>query len=175
MKYLNLLVIVVLACSLIACGGQNTSATSENSDTIKVEEAVVAPSGEAKTQDNQGKVIKLTTAEFINLIFDYKTNPEKWAYKGGKPAIVDFYADWCRPCKMVAPLMEELAAEYKGQINIYKINTDEESELSGQVFGIQSIPSILFIPAEGQPQMFSGAQSKEEYKSKIETILLNKK
>lgn len=178
MKYLSLFAAVVIVCGITACGGNSAPVAAEN-ESAKVAEVseagTAAVSSNATSQDNQGEVLKINTQQFINLIFDYKSNPSKWVYKGGKPAIIDFYADWCRPCKMVAPLLDELAKEYKGQINIYKINTDEENELSGSVFGIQSIPSILYIPSEGQPQMFTGAQTKEEYKKMIETILLNKK
>ena len=176
MKYVHLFIAVVLVCGITACGGNNAPVAAGNKEVKaaeNVEESSV--SNNATSQDNQGEVIKINAQQFISLIFDYNSNPSKWVYKGSKPAIIDFYADWCRPCKMVAPLLDELALEYKGQINVFKINTDEESELSGKVFGIQSIPSILYIPAEGQPQMFSGAQSKEEYKKMIESILLNKK
>lgn len=87
----------------------------------------------------------------------------EWKFKGTRPAVIDFYADWCGPCKMVAPLLEELAKEYEGKIDIYKVDTEAEQQLAG-MFGIQSIPSILFIPAEGQPQMAAGALPKVEFK-----------
>ena len=114
--------------------------------------------------------IKLTAEKFKSDIFDYTTNNE-WAYKGERPAIIDFYADWCGPCKMVAPIMEELSEEYAGQVDIYKVDTEVEQELSG-VFGIRSIPSFLFIPTEGQPMMQPGALPKDAFKEVIEKELL---
>lgn len=121
--------------------------------------------------DNQGKVITLNRASFIDLIMDFEKNPNNWVFKGQKPAVIDFYADWCRPCKMVAPIMDELAVEYQGKINIYKINVDNEKELAG-LFNVQSIPAILFSPISGSPQMQAGAMSKEQYKQIFEELLL---
>nr|WP_315086470.1 thioredoxin [Bacteroides heparinolyticus] len=117
------------------------------------------------------KTIQLTKGEFLRRVADYETNPSEWKYLGDKPAIVDFYADWCGPCKMVAPILEELAAEYGDSIYIYKINTEEEPELSA-AFGIRSIPSLLFIPMNEGPQMAMGAMSKADFKRAIEEVLL---
>lgn len=117
------------------------------------------------------KTIALTKAEFLRRVMDYETNPQEWKYLGDKPAIIDFYADWCGPCKAVAPIMEELAEEYDGKIYVYKVNTGEEEELSA-LFGIRSIPFILFIPMEGKPQMAQGAMPKDTFKQAIEEILL---
>ena len=114
--------------------------------------------------------INLTAEGFKENIFDYSKD-EEWKYKGSLPAIVDFYADWCGPCKAVAPVLEELAEEYKDQILIYKIDTDKEAELSG-LFGIQSIPTLLFIPVDGQPMMQKGAIPKNAFKQVIEERLL---
>lgn len=94
----------------------------------------------------------------------------KWAYKGTIPAVIDFYADWCGPCKMVSPILEELSKEYEGKVHVYKINTETEQELAG-IFGITSIPSILFIPVEGQPQMSAGAMPKNQFKKLFKDIL----
>jgi thioredoxin 1 len=115
----------------------------------------------------------LTKDTFISKVFDFETNKE-WNYQGELPCLIDFYADWCGPCKMVAPILEELAMEYKGKINIYKIDTEEEQELAG-IFGIRSIPSILFCPADGAPQMAMGALPKDTFKKAIEDILLTSK
>jgi thioredoxin 1 len=104
----------------------------------------------------------LTSETFKSKVFNFETNKD-WKFEGDKPAVIDFYADWCGPCKMVAPILEELAKEYDGKVDIYKVNTEEQQELSS-VFGIQSIPSILFIPKDGQPQMAQGALPKDTFK-----------
>ncbi len=114
----------------------------------------------------------ITTEEFKNLVFDYTKNKE-WKFEGELPTIIDFYADWCGPCKMVAPILEELAEEYKGKINIYKVDTEVEQELSA-VFQIRSIPSMLFIPKDKQPIMNAGALPKHNLVDVIEKELLGK-
>jgi thioredoxin 1 len=111
----------------------------------------------------------LTKDTFKEKVFDYEKNNE-WKFEGKVPAIVDFYADWCGPCKMVAPILEELQNEYGDKLTIFKVNTDEQQELSA-VFGIQSIPSILFIPLDGKPQMAAGALPKNSFKSAINDVL----
>lgn len=127
--------------------------------------------GAEKSMAEEGKPIHLTKELFIERVMDYETNREEWIYKGDKPAIIDFYADWCKPCKLIAPIMEELAEEYKDQIYVYKIDTQVERELAS-VFGIRSIPAVLFIPMEGKPQMSTGALPKETFKSAIDDFLL---
>jgi thioredoxin len=114
--------------------------------------------------------VQLTADGFKEKIFDY-SKEEAWNYKGSLPAIVDFYADWCGPCKAVAPVLEELSKEYEGRLVIYKIDTDKEEELSS-LFGIQSIPTLLFIPVEGQPMMQKGALPKNAFQQVIEERLL---
>ena len=114
--------------------------------------------------------IQLTTQKFKDEVFDYTASKE-WNFKGEIPAIIDFYADWCGPCKMVAPILEELSAEYNGKINIYKVDTEAEEELSA-VFQIRSIPSMLFIPVGKQPMMQAGALPKGAIKEAIENELL---
>ena len=114
--------------------------------------------------------IKMTTKDFKEQVFNYETEKE-WKYLGNKPAIIDFYADWCGPCKMVAPILEELSEEYKEDLVVYKVNTDIEQELSS-VFGIQSIPSFLFIDSDGEPKMQPGAFPKHVFKQVIEEQLL---
>lgn len=116
------------------------------------------------------QTVHLTTDDFKEKVFNYEANKE-WKYEGTLPAIIDFYADWCQPCKMVAPVLEELAREYAGQIMVYKVNTEEEQELAS-VFGIQSIPTLLFIPREGQPQAAMGALPKQTFEKAIKDILL---
>ncbi len=115
----------------------------------------------------------LTKETFIEKVFDYE-NEKEWKYKGERPAIIDFYADWCQPCKMVAPIIEELSEEYKGLVDVYKIDTEDQQELAG-VFGIRSIPSLLFIPVGEQPQMAAGAIPKDGFISAFEDIFGIKK
>jgi len=111
----------------------------------------------------------LTKDTFKEKVFDFEANKE-WKYEGTKPAIIDFYADWCGPCRLVAPVLEELKDEYADQLDIYKVNTEEERELSA-MFGIRSIPSLLFIPLKGQPQMAMGALPKDSFKQAIGEVL----
>ena len=124
-------------------------------------------------KENKMKTIELTEADFLKKIVDYEKNPEEWIYLGDKPAIIDFYASWCGPCKMVAPVLEELAAEYDGQIYVYKVNTEQEQELAA-LFNIRSIPSFLFIPMNDNPQMAMGAMPKSSFKEAIDGVLLKK-
>lgn len=114
----------------------------------------------------------MTTADFKEKVFNYDTEKE-WKYTGSLPAIIDFYADWCGPCKQVAPVLEELSKEYEGKLLIYKVDTEAEMELSS-VFGIQSIPTFLFIPVEGNPMLQPGAFPKNIFKQVIEERLLAK-
>jgi len=116
--------------------------------------------------------IQLTTQDFKNKIFDYEKEKE-WSYKGQLPVLIDFYADWCSPCKMVAPILEELSEEHEGQLHIYKVNTEVETELAS-VFGIRSIPTFLFIPVDGDPMMQPGALPKKAFQQVIEERLLKK-
>jgi len=115
------------------------------------------------------KLEHLTNETFKEKIFNYEVNKE-WKFLGTTPAIIDFYADWCGPCKVVAPILEELKEEYGDKLDIFKVNTEEQRELSS-IFGIQSIPSLLFIPREGQPQMAMGALPKETFKQAISEVL----
>jgi len=119
------------------------------------------------------KTMHLTKADFLAKVANYEENPQEWVYLGDRPALIDFYADWCSPCKAIAPVLEELAAEYEGKIHIYKVDTEQEQELSA-LFGIRSIPSLLFIPMGGIPQMAQGAVPKPQLKEAIDDILLSK-
>ncbi len=112
----------------------------------------------------------LSLKTFKEKVFNYEENKE-WKFEGSRPALIDFYADWCGPCKMMSPILEELSKEYDGKIDIYKINTENEQELAS-MFGIRSIPSLLFIPQEGQPSMAAGAVPKKSLIDTIEKLLL---
>lgn len=111
----------------------------------------------------------LTKETFKEKVFNFEANKE-WKYEGSKPCLIDFYADWCGPCKMVAPVLDELQQEYGDSIVIYKVNTEEQQELAG-MFGVQSIPSLLFVPQEGQPQMAMGALPKQTFEKAISEVL----
>ena len=130
--------------------------------------------GELVSEKTDSPVKHLTKQEFIEKVYNYANNPDKWIYEGNMPAIIDFYATWCGPCKAIAPILEELAKEYAGKIVIYKIDTDKERELAA-AFGISSIPTLLFIPAKGDPQVAQGALPKESLKRAIDEFLLGNK
>ncbi|MEI8205224.1 MAG: thioredoxin [Bacteroidota bacterium] len=146
---------LLLALSLSACAGNTKSNNNQPKETKKM------------------GTIHITKAEFIAKVANYEKNPTEWKYLGDKPCIIDFYASWCGPCKTIAPILEDLAKEYEGQIYIYKVNTEEEQELAG-AFGIRSIPSLLFCPMNGAPQMAQGAMPKESFKQAITEVLLKK-
>lgn len=129
---------------------------------------------ETMATEGNGKVIHLTKAEFLAKVYNFEKNPEEWKYEGDKPAIVDFYATWCGPCKALAPVLEELAKEYAGKVYIYKIDVDKEEELAG-AFGIRSIPTLLWIPQSGKLTVTQGALPKPELKKMIDDTLLNSK
>jgi thioredoxin len=118
---------------------------------------------------NNGKVITLSKREFKEKIFNYSAGRE-WDYKGDMPAVIDFYADWCMPCKMVAPLLNQLSVEYDGKVKFYKVNTEKDPEVA-KVFGISSIPTLLFIPPEGKPSMVRGAQSISALRRNVEKLI----
>ena len=112
---------------------------------------------------------ELTKDTFLEKVFNFEENND-WKYEGELPCIIDFYADWCMPCKMVAPVLEEISEEYEGKMHVYKVNTEKEQELAA-AFGIQSIPSLLFVPLEGKPQMAMGALPKDSMVSAMKDVL----
>lgn len=147
------LTVAALSIILSACGNQKNEGKGKT-------EIINSAS---KTIDSTGSE-KLTKALFIQKVWDYTKSPKDWKYMGNKPAIIDFYADWCGPCKIASPILDEIGLEYSGKIQVYKIDTDQEQELA-QVFGITGIPAFLYIPATGKPVMMSGiGRSKEETK-----------
>ncbi len=164
MKTIKNLVLVVVVFATISAGCTSGTAKTENNN-IETEKSVVA-----KSATSEKKTIQLTNDTFKEKVFNYEVNKE-WKYEGDKPCIIDFYADWCGPCKKVAPVLEELAKEYDGKIIIYKVDTEKQKELAG-AFGIRSIPSLLFIPVTGQPQMSQGALPKEQFEKIIDEFLL---
>ena len=148
--------------------GCNDQKVAEAADTRS---AVISSDEEIIDNGDDIKPEYLTAQAFKEKIWDYEKNPEAWVYNGELPCIVDFYADWCKPCKMVAPIMDELADHYDGKVLIYKVNTDEQRELA-TVFQVRSIPSILFAPIDGKPAMQAGAMSKEDYIRIIDEFVL---
>lgn len=166
MKTKFLLIAGALFFMSAACMNQNSTSAQNSDKSPKVK----STKKEGKTM---AKTIQLTRTEFLTKVANYEKNPNEWVYLGDKPAIIDFYADWCGPCKMIAPILEELAEEYDGQIYIYKIDTEAERQLAAD-FGIRSIPSLLFVPMGESPQMAQGALPKDEFKKVINNLLLKK-
>lgn len=152
-----LLLIPMLFFMITACS--NTTGKQTNTD---------------KTTLGSGKVEYLTYDTFIQKVWNFEKNPQTWVHEGKVPAIVDFYADWCAPCRRIAPIMDKIAKDYDGRLKVYKIDVDKEQRLAS-VFQVRSIPSILFIPLKGQPMMQAGALSEEMYIKIIEEELLKSK
>ncbi len=145
---------------------------SSFSTTVFAQNQAKAPA-QKTAEKTESKVTYLNKEEFLKKVFNFEKSTE-WKYLGDKPCILDFYASWCGPCRMISPFLDQLAEEYKGQIHIYKINVDQERELAA-AFGASSIPLLVFIPVNGQPQANRGALPKEEIKKAIDTVLLGKK
>ena len=159
---------ILMIFLFISC---NSTSGSKDGNTPNKSTAQSASGGDTKTGTSDGKPEHLTAQTFKQKVMDYEKNPQQWIFEGDKPAIVDFYADWCRPCRMIAPILEELAVEYEGKIDIYKVDTEAQRELA-TIFGIQSLPTVLFIPMQGKPSMQKGALPKESFKQIIDDFLL---
>jgi thioredoxin 1 len=153
MKKKVLLSLLISSLFFITCKSENRNSSDANSTTGK-------------------EVVQLTNEDFKKLIFNYDTNKE-WKYEGTKPAIIDFYADWCAPCRQLSPIVEEIAKEYAGKIIVYKVDTEKERTLA-QSMGITGLPSLLFIPAQGSPKMSMGLVPKENLIKTINEVLLIK-
>jgi thioredoxin len=155
----SLLIIIAIVGISTACSSTTGKEIPEGN---KIETTVVS-----------GEPIQLTYDEFLKNIWNFEENPQKWVFKGDTPVIIDFYADWCKPCKMIAPILDKIAKDYEGKIKVYKINVDNERKLAS-VFQVQSIPSVLFVPMKGEPSMQTGALSEEAYLKIVKEQLLVK-
>ncbi len=166
----------VLAIGTITIAGCNNS---EAKSVASADNNPVEKSTTTSEPSEGGKAIHITKAEFLSKIFNYVANPDTLIYLGDKPCVIDFYADWCGPCKIASPVLDELAKEYKDEIYVYKVNTEVERELAGD-FGIRSIPTFIFFPVDGRPVMSSGIartpeETKQMFAQMIDEILLGKK
>ncbi|NLI72708.1 MAG: thioredoxin [Bacteroidales bacterium] len=173
MKKALFIAILAFSVVLVSCSGTKKAETEEQeasavNEQVTQESTVTENDSTASAPETP---IHLTTAEFKKLVFNYDANPSEWKYLGDKPAIIDFWATWCPPCKVIAPILEDLAKEYKGKIYIYEVDVDKEQELAA-AFGIQSIPTLLFIPMTGEPKAEIGAISKETFKDRIDNFML---
>lgn len=154
MKKLAFLVIALLTLNT-SCGAKNQQQESTTTE---------------QTTSKKGGTVHLTKAEFLEKVYNFEKNPTAWKFEGKRPAVVDFYATWCGPCKMVAPILEDLAKTYADKVDIYKVDVDKEPEIA-RAFGISSIPTMLFIPVEGDPQTAVGALPKADLQKNIESLL----
>ena len=177
MKKIVLSIVAVALLTLSCTNGSASSLEGPDQGSPAVATAVAEKRGDDQSKGS-GKPVHLTKQDFLEKVMNYEKNQTEWVYEGDIPALIDFYADWCGPCRQAAPILEELAKEYEGKIHIYKVDTQKEQELAA-VFGIQSIPAFLFVPQSGKPTMSNGiAQTPEEtkamFKQMIDEILLGK-
>ena len=171
----NVCLYAMMALAVMGCSqnnkkqeGSSTGLPSrvESEGKAGAEKADQSVAGSSNQSASAGKVQVLTASDFRKKIMDYESHPEEWVFAGSRPAIIDFYATWCGPCKMMAPMVESLAVKYAGKIDFYKVDIDQEPELAS-VFGIRSIPTFLFIPMKGNPTMQMGAMQKEDFEEII--------
>ena len=159
MKRIINLTLLFSLLAMLSCGSTSSKQPSSATNSNGVTEG--------------GKPIQLNKQTFLKRVYDFEKSPQNWVYAGDKPCIIDFYASWCGPCKTIAPILEDLAKEYDGQIYIYKVDVDAEPAIAA-AFGVQSIPTILFSPMTGTPQMSQGAMPKESFQKMITEVLLKK-
>lgn len=163
------LIAVAAVIGLVAC--TNAKRQQENAAHVSKTSVRRVADNENRVGTEVGKVIGLTASDFRRLVMDYESHPQEWVYEGKRPAVIDFYATWCRPCKMMSPIVEEMAGTYAGKVDFYKVDIDTERELA-DVFGIQSIPTFLFIPVKGNPSVQMWAMQKEDFEKAISETLL---
>lgn len=150
----TIVLILTIALFTLQMGNMAQAKTKSNDKSIPGESV-------SSLQGEEGGTVKLTKATFLDQVWDYEESPKVWKFKGDKPALIDFYADWCGPCRKAAPILEEISKEYTGKINVYKIDTQKERELAA-VFGVRGIPAFLYIPVDGKPVMMSGIGRTDE-------------
>ena len=170
---LGLVALLLASCGNSQANGKSDEKAQSQAGTVSLSDDMGALSASAQN----GGTKLLVKTDFLKTVWNYETSPQEWKYLGDKPAIIDFYADWCGPCKIAAPILEEISHEFAGKVNVYKIDTEKEKELAA-VFGIRGIPAFLYIPVNGKPVMTSGiARSKEDTKKmfvdNINKILLS--
>lgn len=165
----NIIMALIVAIVVLGSCSNNKKNNTEN-------KATTSTSNTKKKAADYGELatVYLSTEDFKQKVMNYEKHPQEWVFEGSRPAVIDFYATWCGPCKMTAPIIERLARQYKGKIDFYKVDIDQERELA-QLFGIQSIPTFLFIPLLGQPTIQMGAMQMADFEEIIKTELLNKK
>ena len=156
---------LLTALTLVGCSSQKGKVCKQEQNAQKPLEA--KPSTDKSSVN--GQVTYLTTADFKQKVMDYEAHPQEWVFAGHRPVVIDFYATWCRPCKMMSPIVEQLAKQYAGKVDFYKVDIDQETELAS-VFGIQSIPTFLFIPMKGKPTAQMGMMEKEEMEKVVKGI-----
>lgn len=171
MKYQRITIIAAaLLTLLVSCNGRNTNGSKAGDKTHVANVATQQKEQQVKQQKKGKKMVTELTAEtFKARIMDYSNHPDKWSYKGTRPAVIDFYATWCGPCKATAPVVEKLADEYDGKIDFYKVDVDQQEELAA-LFGVQSIPTLLFIPTEGNPVKSVGAMGYQQFKEAFNEV-----
>jgi len=158
---------IILTAGLVSCAQVDKKVKTSSKQKIQSETLI-----NSDKEKSPSKPILLTKKDFLEKVMDYKKNPNEWKFEGDKPAMIDFYADWCAPCKKAAPVLDKLAKEYAGKIDFYKVDTEKEKELAG-VFGIRSIPAFLWIPKDGKPQMTNGiAQTAEDTEKMFKQIIV---
>ena len=165
MKKISLIVLLAVVIGVV--GFTNLIGNEEGEQSLEGETNLTETPA-----DSQSGPEYLTYDTFIEKVWDFETNPEEWIYEGDVPCVIDFYADWCKPCRMVAPIMDDLATEYEGKVKIYKVDVDKEKRLAS-VFQVRSIPAVLFSPVKGRPMMQAGALPKDQYVKIIEENLLS--
>ena len=172
----NVCLYAMMALAVMGCSqnnkkqeGSSKGLPSRVESESKAEKVGQSVAGSSNQSASVGKVQVLTASDFRKKIMDYESHPDEWVFAGSRPAIIDFYATWCGPCKMMAPMVESLAGKYAGKIDFYKVDIDQESELAS-VFGISSIPTFLFIPVKGKPSVQMGAMQKEDFEGLIDKI-----